>query len=366
MLNDNLGLQVRWFISGNDIVIHLVGNIEESEYMALGLSKDDTETKFDSADAAVTWLDKDGKGHVVDYFLESPELCVDGHGMCPDDVHEGSGNNFILTNANKFNKTTIITFKRHLKAEDKLHDQNIYTDGPQAVLWAVGSLEDGNLAGSPRLRTRGNLLLDFGRDPNWNCPPLNTELGQLKIHCPGDHLFRAQMGPSTDNNITNVWYMNGLPTPDLIVERGQEYTFIVEGGMGPSIRNPLYITDSGEGGLYQNLLEAIDSTERFYAGVHQDAVNGLYFPTSVIVVPTAARISAADAVKCATAVLRIRQPPRSHPVPGPLEAVPSLDHCSRQFCTVDIFQPRHSAISWKENPPSHSLITRLRSDSMSR
>ncbi|GFY48301.1 cytochrome b561, DM13 and DOMON domain-containing protein At5g54830 [Trichonephila inaurata madagascariensis] len=293
MLNDNLGLEVRWFITGNDIVIHLVGNIEESEYMALGLSKDDTETKFDSADAAVTWLDKDGKGHVVDYFLESTEMCVDGHGMCPDDVHEGSGNNFILINATKFNKTTIITFKRHLKAEDKLHDQNIYTDGPQAVLWAVGSLENGNLAGSPRLRTRGNLLLDFGRDPNWNCPLLKAELGstiiskqdsterhQFKIHCPGDHLFRAQMGPSTYNNITNVWYMNGLPTPDLIVQRGQEYTFIVEGGMGPSIRNPLYITDSSEGGLYQNLLEAIDSTERFYAGVHHDAINGLYFPTS--------------------------------------------------------------------------------------
>ncbi|GFS53768.1 cytochrome b561, DM13 and DOMON domain-containing protein At5g54830 [Nephila pilipes] len=293
MLNDNLGLEVRWLISGNDIVFHLVGNIEESEYMALGLSKDDTETKFDSADAAVTWLDKDGKGHVVDYFLEGTEMCVDGHGMCPDDVHEGSGNNFVLLNANKFNKTTIITFKRPLKAEDKLYDQNIYTDGPQAVLWAVGSIQDGNLAGPPTLRTRGNLLLDFGRDPNWNCPPLKKELDNIiiseedstekhkfKIHCPSDHLFRAQMGPSTFKNITNVWYINGLPTPDLIVQRGQQYTFIVEGGMGPSVRNPLYITDSSEGGLYQNLLEAIDSTEKFYAGVHHDAVNGLYFPTS--------------------------------------------------------------------------------------
>ncbi|CAL1300524.1 unnamed protein product [Larinioides sclopetarius] len=288
MLNDNLGLEVRWHISGNDIVIHLVGNLEESEYMMLGLSKDDTETKFDSADAAVTWIDKDGKGHVVDYYLESSETCVNGRGMCPDDVHEGFGNNLLLLNATQFSRTTIITFKRPLKAEDKIYDQNIYTDGPQAVLWAVGPLEEGNLPGTPKLRTRGNLLLDFGRDPNWNCPPLKdegspkdaVEQHQFEIHCPGDHTFRAQMGPHTHKNFSYVWYINGLPTPELTVQRGQEYTFIVEGGMGPSIRNPLYITNSSEGGIYQNLLEGTDSYEKFYAGVHHDAVNGLYFPTS--------------------------------------------------------------------------------------
>ncbi|GIX99367.1 hypothetical protein CDAR_470311 [Caerostris darwini] len=151
MLNDNLGLQVRWLIKGNGIIIHLVGNIEHSEYMALGFSKDDTETKFDGADAAITWLDKDGKGHVADYYLENTEICENGHGMCPDDTYEGSGNNLILLSAKKFNGTTTITFKRPLKAEDKLYDQNIYTDGPQAVLWAIGSIQDGNLVASPTL-----------------------------------------------------------------------------------------------------------------------------------------------------------------------------------------------------------------------
>ncbi|XP_055930349.1 uncharacterized protein LOC129960762 [Argiope bruennichi] len=288
MLNDNLGLEIRWLISGNDIIIHLVGNLEEREYIMFGLSKDDTETRFDSADAAVAWIDKDGKGHVVDYYLENTETCVDGHGMCPDDVHEGFSNNLLFLNATQFNKTSMITFKRPLKAEDKIYDQNIYTDGPQAVLWAVGPIEEGNLPGTPKLHTRGNLLLDFGRDPNWNCPLLNdegptkvaVEQHQFEIHCPSDHTFRAQMGPHTSKNFTYIWYINGLPTPELTVQRGQEYTFIVEGGMGPSIRNPLYITNSSEGGIYQNLLEGTDSYENAFAGVHHDVINGLYFPTS--------------------------------------------------------------------------------------
>lgn len=42
----------------------------ESEYMALGLSKDDTHSSFDSADAIITGVDKDGKGFAVDYYFQ--------------------------------------------------------------------------------------------------------------------------------------------------------------------------------------------------------------------------------------------------------------------------------------------------------
>ncbi|GBL72492.1 hypothetical protein AVEN_115404-1 [Araneus ventricosus] len=86
--------------------------------------------------------------------------------------------------------------------------------------------------------------------------------------------------------------------------------------------------------------------------------------------PTVARISAADAVRCATAIRRTRRSsisvvPRGHPEPGLLEAVPSLDHCCQQSCTVDTFLPSLSAISRKENPPSRSPTTRPRSNSVS-
>ncbi|GFU49483.1 uncharacterized protein TNCV_1590351 [Trichonephila clavipes] len=90
----------------------------------------------------------------------------------------------------------------------------------------------------------------------------------------------------------------------------------------------------------------------------------------VPVVPTAARISAIDAVRCTTAVGRIRWStlsvvPCGRPELGLLEAIPSLDYCSPQSCTVDTFLPSLSAISQKENPPTRSPITRPRSNSVS-
>lgn len=42
--------------------------------MALGLSKDDTETKFDASDAIIAGVDVEGKGFVTDYFFESNEV----------------------------------------------------------------------------------------------------------------------------------------------------------------------------------------------------------------------------------------------------------------------------------------------------
>ncbi|GFV59723.1 hypothetical protein TNCV_1907941 [Trichonephila clavipes] len=57
--------------------------------------------------------------------------------------------------------------------------------------------------------------------------------------------------------------------------------------------------------------------------------------------------------------------PSGQPEPG-LEAVPSLDNCYQQSCTVDTFQRCLSAISRKEyHTPSRSPITRPRSNLVS-
>ncbi|XP_042910828.1 uncharacterized protein [Parasteatoda tepidariorum] len=284
MLNDNLSLQVKWAIQRNDIIIHLTGNVGKLQYMALGLSKDDTETKFDASDAIVAWLDENGRGHVEDYFLESIEKCENGHGMCPDISHQGSKNNIEMVNTTISGNTTTIVLKRPLKAEDQVYDQNIYTDGPQAILWAVGSIQNENFVESPKFRSRGNLLLDFGRDPIWNCPQTNENEIQVvkpkhvfEIHCPSDRIFRAQLGPAEHYRKELVWYINGLPTPDLTVQRGESYTFIVEGGNTPNKRHPFYITDSSDGGY---LLKASEgSKEEFFAGVVRDSNTNIFFPT---------------------------------------------------------------------------------------
>ncbi|GFV99571.1 uncharacterized protein TNCV_5079351 [Trichonephila clavipes] len=74
-----------------------------------------------------------------------------------------------------------------------------------------------------------------------------------------------------------------------------------------------------------------------------------------------------NAVRCAARRIRrfsFSVVPRGHPEPCLLEAVPSLDYRSQQSCTVDTFRPSLSAIPRKENPPSHSPITRPRSNSL--
>lgn len=48
-----------------------------------------------------------------------------------------------------------------------------------------------------------------------------------------------------------TWYINGTLIPELVVERGRTYTFMVEGGDNSndaSNYHPFYITDSIAGG----------------------------------------------------------------------------------------------------------------------
>lgn len=80
-----------------------------------------------------------------------------------------------------------------------------------------------------------------------------------------------------------AWYLNDKLIPELFVERGQTYTFIVEGGdkpANPAKYHPFYITDSAEGGFLQ-LKEAEQLNEKVYAGIEYDA-DGYPSPTAGI------------------------------------------------------------------------------------
>lgn len=103
----------------------------------------------------------------------------------------------------------------------------------------------------------------------WEIPP---------IICPADRTFRAQIGPTGGRKgyqaITGrvgwgiAWYINGLLVPELVVQRGKTYTFIVEGGNDPvssSRRHPLYITDNSEGG-YDYRTDEERKQQKIFAG----------------------------------------------------------------------------------------------------
>ena len=55
-----------------------------------------------------------------------------------------------------------------------------------------------------------------------------------------------------------AWYINSTLIPELVVQRGQTYTFIVYGGddeSNPAQYHPFYITDSVNGGRLLNTAE---------------------------------------------------------------------------------------------------------------
>ncbi|KAJ4431984.1 hypothetical protein ANN_20593 [Periplaneta americana] len=76
-----------------------------------------------------------------------------------------------------------------------------------------------------------------------------------------------------------AWYINDKLIPEIYVERGQTYTFIVEGGndrTNPARYHPFYITDSREGGFGQKS-EAEQKKQRVFGGVRSE---GYPYPTA--------------------------------------------------------------------------------------
>nr|XP_045605288.1 protein Skeletor, isoforms B/C-like isoform X1 [Procambarus clarkii] len=308
VLWDDLALEVRWAVAGESIVMQLVARISDGQYMSFGTSGSLTRSVMVGGDVVVAWLDQTtGRGVAEDYHLTAKAQCQGGQGSCPDEKLTGGSNNVRLLNAALINDFTMLTFQRPLRAVDR-HDAAILTNGSQAVIWAVGPINSQGDTSYHSLRLRGDMFIDFGRTPKWNCPLPEEQSstsrpavskGPVKpapaapaanpwyippIPCyePEDGVFYAQIGPtggtSGYNSITGhvgwgiSWYINGLLIPEINVVRGKSYTFVVEGGFDPEVPSryhPFYITDDPEGG-YEFKTPAERSRVKVLAGVEQD------------------------------------------------------------------------------------------------
>lgn len=205
MLDDTRGFEVRWIMDNDDIVFQLVSRLNPREYMSLALGKDDTRSLMVGADAAVAWIDESGHGHVVDYYLASKEQCVGNRGSCPDLKHTGATDSLSLLHASIVNGYSMVTFKRpqlggnlkhlfniftnvvivfflfYLLPVDELFDQHIYSDGQQAIMWAIGPLNSRNEVSYHTSHSYGNRFVNFARKPTWNCPrPDQSVMNQRK------------------------------------------------------------------------------------------------------------------------------------------------------------------------------------------
>ncbi|XP_071441647.1 protein Skeletor, isoforms B/C [Hetaerina americana] len=301
VLWDQDGYEVRWAVAGHSVVMQLVAKMENDEYMSFGVSGDADHSKMVGGDVAVAWLDNEtSQGRVEDYYLDAKSQCSGMRGSCPDIKFTGGTDSIRLLSAARSDGHTVITYQRPLIAVDSLYDRSIFSNGTkQPFIWAIGPLNGRNEVSYHRIANRHDVLLDFGRYPEWNCPKSDNGWvgsvegeendGQISgseevykedvtavdephklverpsevqtprpaptvnawkippIPCyePDDGVYYAQMGPTGGRRgypaITGhvgwgiSWYINGLLIPEINVVRGRTYTFVVEGGHDPEI-----------------------------------------------------------------------------------------------------------------------------------
>ncbi|XP_046667429.1 protein Skeletor, isoforms D/E-like [Homalodisca vitripennis] len=338
VLHEELAFEVRWAVAGDSVVVQLVAKLEDGEYMSFGLSGHERKNQMIGADVTVAWVDHDTlNGFAEDYFLDDKSQCSGSRGSCPDyRIDPENTNSVRLLNAALVNGYSIVTYQRTLRAHDSL-DLPIYTNTSQAIIWAVGPLNQKREVSFHSVWSKSTILMDFGRTPLWNCPIPESdaalgasnepqeqdvhvspsvpnrstvaesqhsppppapavrqsdawEIPPIQCNEPDDGVFYAQMGPTGGKrgypSITKhvgwgiSYYINGLLIPEINVVRGKTYTFVVEGGLDPTVPakyHPFYITDDPVGG-FANKSPEEQKKVRIFAGV-EESRGGELVPT---------------------------------------------------------------------------------------
>jgi len=291
MLHKNM--LVAWESFPPQLTIQLAGHIGEDEYMAFGLSGEQGKSSMKGGDVAVAYMDE-YLGHVEDYNLTARSVChmVQGQqgGACSDLLLGGSNNNQLHT-ATRENGVTVITYRTTFGNLADGGDLAVPEDGPVSVIWAMGKMaERAHRVKEPSFHhsyTRQHTQINFGqKEHSDDCFAFNTDRKEILTPWPIPPIwdatrrtFNARLGPaggrrgfSGKTNLpasSQVWYVEGLMTPDLYLRRGLQYTFKIEGGNNAAsaeFYHPFIITDEPVGG-YNRLTKEQKSKVRVLAGV---------------------------------------------------------------------------------------------------
>ncbi|XP_014365174.2 protein Skeletor, isoforms B/C [Papilio machaon] len=292
-------LQVRWEVQGDQVQITLSARLRRDQYMAFGVSGAQGRPVMLAADVVVAyWDNKADQPRVADYTITHLAQCDGERGVCPDQRLGGS-NDAVLVSGHQKGGVTTITYRRPLAAKEPLKDKEIHTSRSQSVIAAFGPLNSRYEANAHSFMdtTRTDVQIDFGAQNDNTC----LGLAELEAGGPqpwgarviaGEERLTARIGPAAGlrgyTPITGhpswgiAWYINDQLIPEIYVERGQTYTFLVEGGddrTNPAKFHPFYISDSSEGGFGQKR-EEDQRKQRVFAGVAYDN-EGYPYPTAV-------------------------------------------------------------------------------------
>lgn len=321
------GYDMCWSVNstGGSVEVTLCSNIvKQNRFMGFGISKSPTSTRMVGSDPTLCWLDDDDKWNIQDYYISAYAQCgASGDtvlGVCQD-TRYGGVDDLTETGGQEADGVACCTFTRPLNSSDTQYDNPISLTGPQAVVWAMGPVNQGVILQHPTgFRATPNVLVDFASGSTSNaslCGKLSTEecckdryrestdptstpTTSPPPSCKSCRKKRDKVGTKRSRLIFTIgpsggqcgyekltgsgggwgiaWYVDGCLIPHLKLQRGKNYTFCVLGGNDsslPSEYHPLYLTSSPVGGYYQNIYSGMQMNETIYAGI-DDKGNALY------------------------------------------------------------------------------------------
>ncbi|XP_020298451.1 protein Skeletor, isoforms B/C isoform X2 [Pseudomyrmex gracilis] len=293
-------VQVQWQLLGEDVQIRVSGRIREDQYVAFGLSGKEGKAEMVGGDVVVIGYDnKTGRFIAEDYYLSAISQCDGKKGVCPD-KRVGGKNDAVFVHGERKNGITTVTYTRPLRTNEPEKDRMI-PERETSVIAAIGPL---NVRGEANAhekfdKTTEDIRIDFTTRHNvhectnslYNIPNEPEIEPWVPAVITDTNTFTARIGPTGAkrgySRITGTpswgiaWYINDLLIPEITVERGKTYTFIVEGGndpANPAKYHPFYITDSSEGGFGQKS-EQQQMEQKIFAGVAYDS-DGYPYPTA--------------------------------------------------------------------------------------
>lgn len=96
-----------------------------------------------------------------------------------------------MLNAATVNGYSIVTYQRPLRATDEF-DLPIISNATQAIAWAIGPLNQRNEVSYHSLYSKTTKLIQFGREPKWNCPLSENDMKMIDDGADeGDEIYDA-------------------------------------------------------------------------------------------------------------------------------------------------------------------------------